>query len=95
MKKLSFAIVGAAALALAACNNSSQDAVGDNADLNAATADDLNGLAGDAANDAEAEALGNQAAQLNAEAEAAAAENTADDDVETNASDADTAVNGM
>ena len=80
-----------AALALAACQNN-QDQVDENAVNLDAGSEDLNALAGEAANDAEAEALGNQAAQLNAEADAAANEA---DNMTTNASDADVAVNGM
>ena len=91
MKKLTIAVVGAATLALAACQNN-QDQVDENAVNLDAGSDDLNALAGEAANDAEAEALGNQAAQLNAEADAAANEA---DNTTTNASDADVAVNGM
>ena len=91
MKKLSFAMVGAASLALAACTNS-DDQVDENA-LNVETTENLDALAADAANQAEAEALGNQAAQLNESAENAAA--NASDGVETDSSEADAAVNGM
>ena len=65
MKKLVFALSGAAAMALAGCNNSNQDQV-NNAELNQPAAD-LNTQASDAANDAanaEADALGNQQNQL-------------------------------
>ena len=89
MNKLAFALVGAASITLAAC---SQDRADENAAANAEATENLDALAGEAANDAEAEALGNQAAQLNAAAEELA---NASDDVETNASEADTAVNGM
>jgi hypothetical protein len=65
MKRLAFAIGGAAllglGLSLAACSGSNQDAV-DNAQLNEPSADDLNALSNDAAMDAansEAAALGN------------------------------------
>jgi len=92
MNKFSIAVVGAAALALAACNNS-QDQVDENA-LNAEAAENLDALADDAANDAEAEALGNQAAQLNATADNAAADDQTDG-LDTNAAEADAAVNGM
>ena len=57
MNKLAIALVGATSLALAACTN--QDQVDENA--NADATENLDALAGDAANDAEAEALGNQA----------------------------------
>ena len=65
MKKLTFAFVGAAALALAACSGDNQDAV-ENAEMNQPPAE-LNDLASDAANDAanaEAAALGEQQNQL-------------------------------
>jgi hypothetical protein len=75
MKRLSFAIVGAAGLLLAACSGKNEDAV--NADANAAQTDELNSLATDAANDAansmESDTLANQAAQLNATDENASA----------------------
>lgn len=59
MKKLAFAIAGTAALALAACNNSNQDAV-NNAELNQPAAEDLNALANDAATNAEDQVVTNQ-----------------------------------
>lgn len=76
MKRLAFAISGAAVLtlglALGACSGSNQDAV-DNAELNQPSADDLNALSNDAAMEAansEAAALGNnQAVDENAAAE--------------------------
>ena len=91
MKKLTFALVGAASLAIAACSSGSDDAT--NVDVNADNAAELNDLANAAANDAasEAETLANQQAQLNAENEAAA-EPT---DNLANQSEADAAVNGM
>jgi len=66
MKRLAFAIAGAAALTLAGCNNSNQDQV-NNAELNQPTTEELNQAASDAANDAanaEAAALGQQQQQL-------------------------------
>lgn len=72
MKRLVFVIGGVAALALAGCSGNNQDAV-NNAELNQPAADDLNGLANDAAANAEDQALGNQQ-QVNAE-NAAAPEN--------------------
>ena len=51
MKKLAFALVGAAALALAACGSSNQDQV-NNAELNQPSADLLNDHANEAAHDA-------------------------------------------
>ena len=68
MKRLAFALAGAAALTLAGCNSSNQDQV-NNAELNQPTADELNQAASDAANDAanaEAAALGQQQQQLEA-----------------------------
>ena len=74
MKRLAFAFVGGAALALGACGSSNQDTVA-NAELNQPAAD-LNELANEAAmNAAEDQALGNQQQQLNEEN--AAAQNTA------------------
>jgi hypothetical protein len=69
MKKLAFTLIlsGAAAFGLAACNNNNQDAV-NNAELNQPAAEDLNGLANAAANNAEDQALGNMQDQ-NAAAE--------------------------
>lgn len=61
MKRLAFAITGVALFALGACSGSNQDAV-NNAELNQPAADDLNGLANEAASNAD-QALGNQ--QLN------------------------------
>jgi hypothetical protein len=61
MNRLAFAIVGTAALTLAACNNNNQDAV-NNAEINQPDADQLNELANQAAMDAAA----NQAAAQNA-----------------------------
>ena len=88
MKKFAFALVGVAALGLAACNSSNQDAV-NNAELNQPSADELNQQSMDAANDAanaEAAALGNQQNQL--ESENAAADNVTNptDDQEQNVS---------
>lgn len=65
MKRLAFAVTGAAALTLAACSGNNQDTV-DNAEMNQ-PGTDLNALSGDAANDAansEAAALGTQEQQL-------------------------------
>jgi hypothetical protein len=67
--KLAFVIGGAAALALGACSGSNQDAV-NNAELNQPAAEDLNGLANDAASNAEDQALGNQQQQLDQNAAA-------------------------
>jgi hypothetical protein len=59
MKRLAFVIGGAAALALAGCSGSNQDAV-NNAVINQPSADDLNALANQAAMDA----ANNTAAEL-------------------------------
>ena len=66
MKRLAFALTGAAALALAGCSGN-QDQV-NNAEMNQPSPDELNELSNQAAMDAanaEAAALGNQEAQLN------------------------------
>jgi ABC-type glycerol-3-phosphate transport system substrate-binding protein len=92
MKKLSFAIVGAASLALAACGGQSDDSLGDNVTEDVqATSDDLNLLAENAAG-AEAEALGNQSEALNTQVEETETEIEAD---VSNQTEVDAAVNGM
>ena len=69
MKKLTFALVGTAALLTAACNRGNEDQV-NNAEMNQPSAADLNALANDAANVAnEAQALNAQAQNLQNEAE--------------------------
>lgn len=86
MKLLSFAIVGAAGLLLAACSGNTEDAV--NADVNASDMSDVNAFAGEAMNDTtalESDTLANQAAQLNesddnASANAAAPATSSDDE---------------
>src|SRR5438045_9100982 len=73
MKRLAFALTGAAALTLAACGSSNQDQVS-NAELNQPNAEELNELANQAAMDAanaEAAALRNQQNQLSENAAAA------------------------
>ena len=68
MKKLSFAVVGAAALALAACGGQGDDALGENVNDNyEAAADNLEAMADNAATPGEAAALENQADALEAE----------------------------
>lgn len=67
MKKLAFVVLGSAALSLAGCGSGNQDAV-ENVEMNQPAAE-LNGLANDAAIDANAEAaaLGTQQQQLEQE----------------------------
>jgi hypothetical protein len=85
MKSIAFALIGAASVSLAGCNFTNQDTV-DNAEMNQ-PAPELNGLANDAANDANAEAaaLGSQEDQLN-DTNAAAEDNATNpsDDQEQN-----------
>lgn len=89
MKKLSFAIVGAAALALAACGGQGDDALGENVNDNyEAAADNLEMMADNAATEGEAEALENQADQLE---ETGEAKEEAIDEADVNAA----AVNAM
>jgi len=84
MKKLSFAIVGAAALALAACGGKGDDTLAENVvDNYDAAADNMEAAAENVTN--EADALENQADALAAEGENAA------DSVDANAA----AVNAM
>lgn len=81
MKRLGFVVVGAAALGLAACNNSNQDAV-NNAELNQPAAEDLNTLANDAAANAADQNVANQdqnaAAEVNVTSPTDAIENNVD-----------------
>jgi hypothetical protein len=72
MKRLAFVTIGAAALALAACNKGNEDAV-QNAELNQPAADQLNELANQAAMDAaNAQAAANNAQNAANELNAAA-----------------------
>lgn len=92
MKKLHFALAGAAVFALAACGSRTDEV--QNVDGNAAAqSDQLNMLADDAANQAEAEALGSQQQQLEQEQADAANKDTAVDD--TVDSNPDENVSGM
>ena len=94
MKKFAFALVGAASLALAGCGGQGDDSLAENAQENLeGQAENLDALAGNAATDAEAEALGNQADQLREEGENR--EEAIDEADVTNAAEADQAVNGM
>jgi hypothetical protein len=89
MKKLSFAVVGAAALALAACGGKGDDALGENVQENLeAQAENLDAAADNTANAAEAAALENQADALKEQGEKA---EDAIDDADVNAA----AVNAM
>ena len=70
MKKVSFALVGAAALALSACGGKGDDSLGENVQENYENAaENLDAMAANTSNAAEAEALGNQADALKAEGE--------------------------
>ena len=92
MNKTSFALVGAAALALSACGGKGDDALGENVQENYEnTAENLDAIAANTANAAEAEALGNQAAALNAEG----ASNEEADVNAQNSAEANAAVNAM
>jgi hypothetical protein len=76
MKRLAFTCLGTAALALAACNNSNQDAV-QNAEINQPDADQLNELANQAAMDAaNAQAAAQANLQKQMQQENAAIDNT-------------------
>jgi hypothetical protein len=66
MKKMGFALVGAAALALVACGRDDADTLNDSTQQNYET-DQLNQLADNAAAEAEVEALGTQAQQIERE----------------------------
>ncbi len=74
MKKLMFVAIGGVALMTGACNRGNEDQV-NNAEINQ-PATDLNALANDAANNAEADALGNQQQQLEQENAANSSDNT-------------------
>ena len=68
MKKISFALVGAASLALAACGGSGDDSLGDNVNDNyEAAADNLEAAADNTGNAAVSATLENQAEALEAE----------------------------
>ena len=70
MKKISFALVGAASLALAACGGKGDDALGENVQENYENAaENLEAAADNTANSAEAAALENQADALKEEGE--------------------------
>ncbi|NJC06977.1 hypothetical protein GGQ97_002770 [Sphingomonas kaistensis] len=96
MKKLSFALVGAASLALAACGGKGDDSLGDNVNDNyEAAADNLEAMADNTTNGAEAASLENQADALEAEGDR---KEDAIDDADVNAANgagAAAAVNAM
>ena len=93
MKKLGFLLVGTAALALAACGRNEADTLNE-AEAQNYEAEALNDLAANAAN-AELEALGNQAQQLEAENTAAAEEPETVDGNATSPSEVEDDVQGM
>ena len=89
MKKISFALVGAAALALAACGGKGDDSLGENVQENYENAaENLDAAADATANAGEAAALENQADALREEGED---KEEAIDQADVNAA----AVNGM
>ena len=96
MNKMSFAIVGAAALALAACGGKGDDSLGENVQENyEAAADNLDAMADNTSNAAEAATLENQADALKAEGDR---KEDAIDDADVNAQNgaaAAAAVNAM
>ena len=93
MKKLGFLLVGSAALALAACGSNEADTLNETEAQNMES-EALNNLAAEAAN-AEIEALGNQAQQLEAENTAAANEVETVDGNATSPSEVEDDVQGM
>jgi ABC-type glycerol-3-phosphate transport system substrate-binding protein len=95
MKKISFALVGAAALALAACGGKGDDALGENVQENYDAAADNLEAAADNTTGAEAATLENQADALEAEGNR---KEEAIDDADVNAQNgaaANAAVNAM
>src|SRR4051794_26266507 len=74
MKTLAITCLGAAALLTSACNRNNADQV-NNAEMNQYGAEQLNDLANEAANNSEAEALGTQQQQLEAQNAANATDN--------------------
>jgi hypothetical protein len=85
MKKLAFVVVGAAALAVAACGKNNADQLNESEAQNF-EAGALNDLAANAAN-AEVEALGTQEQQLEAEQEALQPANDAAPAADSNTTD--------
>ena len=95
MKKLGFLLVGSAALALAACGSNEADTLNETEAQNMES-EALNNLAAEAAN-AEMEALGNQAQQLEAENTTNVADDTTntDEGLKTDPSKVEDDVQGM
>ena len=93
MKKLSFALVGAATLALAACGGKKEEAAENVQENYENVAENYEAAAENTSNEAEAETLQNQADQLKAEGENKA---EAIEESDTNgATTGDSAVNAM
>ena len=96
MNKISFALVGAASLALAACGGRGDDSLGENVQENMeAQADNLEAMADNTGNAAAAATLENQADALESEG---ARREEAIDEADVNAQNgaaADAAVNAM
>ena len=96
MKKIAFALVGAASIALAGCGGQGDDALGENVQENyEAAGENLEAMADNTGNAAAAEALGAQADALKEEGER---KEEAIDEADVNAenqAEADAAVNGM
>ena len=96
MKKLGFAVIGAASLALVACGRNSEDQLNESEAQNV-EASTLNDLAANAAN-AEVEALGTQQQQLEAENTVPTDENadaTSNETLKTDPSKVEDDVQGM
>jgi hypothetical protein len=94
MRKIQFALIGAAALALAACGSQEEDTLGENPTETIDGAE-LNALADNAALEAETEALGTQQQQLEAEPVANEAANATANGVVVEPSDVEDDVQGM
>jgi hypothetical protein len=92
MKKISFALVGAASLALAACGGQGDDTLAENVQENYDNAADNLDAAADNATGAEAATLENQSDALEAEGER---KEEAIDDADVNAATSANAVNAM
>ena len=84
MKTISLAVAALGLLALTACDRGKQEQLGNDVELNAAPAEDLNALSDQAADvAAEAQELQNQAAELELETEnATGPETPADENIQ-------------